>query len=235
MKVLDLYTSMLSMKHDYHFVISMDDNDDTMNNDRIKEYLNTKRKHFQIEYYYGKSKNKVDAINRDMIAPIFDILVLISDDMIPQVHGYDDVIIKHFETHFPDYDGMLNFNDGLRMDWPSLCSLTVYGYKYYKRFGYIYNPEYESLYCDNEQTEVGRLLDRIRDIDEVIIRHEWNAVEVQDELRKKTEAPEFYQKDKTTFLTRKNSDRCDIISQRNITKSFGFGIVGNTSPVALHT
>ena len=229
MKVLDLYTSMLSMKHDYHFVISMDDNDDTMNNDRIKEYLNTKRKHFQIEYYYGKSKNKVDAINRDMIAPIFDILVLISDDMIPQVHGYDDVIIKHFETHFPDYDGMLNYNDGLRMDWPSLCSLTVYGYKYYKRFGYIYNPEYESLYCDNEQTEVGRLLDRIRDIDEVIIRHEWNAVEVQDELRKKTEAPEFYQKDKTTYLTRKNN-RFGLLSTTNSSSSL-LTVIVVTSPL----
>ena len=216
MRVLDMYTSMLSMKHDYHFVISMDTNDTTMNNDRIKTYLDTKRQSFQMEYYYGESRNKVDAINRDMIAPWFDILLLISDDMIPQVKGFDDIIVQHFKTHFSDYDGMLNFNDGMRTDWPSLCTLTVYGYTYYKRFGYIYNPEYESVYCDNEQTDVGRLLERICDIDEVIIRHEWNSAEFQDDLRMKTEAPEYYRKDRETYMRRKESQ-------------FGIGTVNNNN------
>ena len=184
----------------------MDSDDETMNNDEMQTYLNGIRRNIQLEYYYGVSKNKVDAINRDMIAPTFDVLVLISDDMIPQVQNYDDVIVQNFKTSFPDYDGMLNFNDGHRKDWPKLCTLTIYGYKYYQRFGYIYNPEYESVYCDNEQTEVGRLLERIRDIDEVIIRHEWSALQYQDDLRKSTENPEVYKKDESVYLKRKSEN-----------------------------
>ena len=157
MKTLDTYLELLSYKHDYNFVISMDTNDTSMNNDTIKEYLNKKRQIVQLEYFYGESKNKIDAINRDMIAPTFNILVLISDDMIPEVQGYDDIIVNEFSKHYPDYDGMLNFNDGFRSDWPLLCTLTVYGFKYYQRFGYIYHPDYESVYCDREQTDVGRI------------------------------------------------------------------------------
>lgn len=201
---LETYLSLLSRKHDYHFVISMDSDDDTMNTEDMKTYLNTMRRKIQLEYYYGVSKNKIDAINRDMIAPTFDILVLISDDMIPQVQDYDDIIVQNFKKSFPDYDGMLNFNDGYRNDWPKLCTLTIYGYKYYQRFGYIYNPEYESVYCDNEQTEVGRLLERICDIDRVIIRHEWSAIQFQDELRKSTENPEVYKRDESVYLRRKS-------------------------------
>jgi len=202
-KTLDTYVSLLSGKHDYHFVVSMDTNDTTMNTDHIKNYLNNKRLKVQLEYYYGESKNKVDAINRDMIAPTFNILVLVSDDMIPQVQGYDDIIVRNFKEKCPDYDGMLNFNDGYRQDWPKICTLTIYGYKYYQRFGYIYNPQYDSVYCDNEQTEVGRLLNRIHDIDTVIIRHEWNAPVFQDDLRRRTETTELYKRDLDVYLKRK--------------------------------
>jgi hypothetical protein len=115
---LETYLSLLSRKHDYHFVISMDSDDESMNTEDIKTYLNAVRRKIQLEYYYGVSKNKIDAINRDMVAPTFDILVLISDDMIPQVKDYDDIIVQNFKKSFPDYNGMLNFNDGYRNDWP---------------------------------------------------------------------------------------------------------------------
>ena len=215
MKTLDLYTSMLSKKHDYHFVISMDTDDLTMNNDTIKTYLQTKREHVQLEFAYGVSKNKIDAINRDMIAPAFHILVLISDDMLPVMNDFDDIIVQNFLQYFPEYDGMLNFNDGFRKDWPAICTLTIYGYKYYQQFGYIYNPEYENVYCDNEQTEVGRLLGKIKDIDTVIIRHDWNALEFQDDLRYRTEQPQNYEKDRQVYDKRK-SRNFDLTLPSNI-------------------
>ena len=204
-RTFDLYTDMLSKKHDYHFVVSMDSDDTTMNNDDIKKYLDEKRKTVQIEYYYGTLKNKIDAVNRDMIAPAFNVLVLISDDMIPQLHGYDDFIVQCFRTHYPDYDGMLNFNDGLRKDWPELCTLTIYGNKYYERFGYIYNPEYVSVYCDREQTEVGRLLNKIQDIDRVIIKHEWTSSVFNDDLRRRTESTDVYKVDEETYNRRRTT------------------------------
>lgn len=207
----ETYTRLLSKKHDYHFVISMDTNDTTMNTDDIKTFLTEKRKEYQLEYYYGESKNKIDAVNRDMLAPSYDILVLISDDMIPQVENFDDIIVEEFKRSFPDYDGMLNFNDGLRKDWPRLCTLTVYGLKYYQRFGYIYHPDYISVYCDDEQTQVGRMLQKIKDIDQVIIKHEWDQPQFQDELRRSTEHEDMYKKDEETFKRRKSCN-FDLIS-----------------------
>lgn len=198
----DRYLEYLSWEHEYMFVVSMDADDTTMNNDDIKLFLDSRRKRVQIEYYYGTSKNKIDACNRDMVAPCADIIVLVSDDMIPQVRGFDDVMVRDMKTHFPDYDGMLNYNDGFRNDWPNICTLTVYGMKYYRRFGYIYNAEYESVYADNEQTRVGRMLGRIRDIDNVLIRHEWNKPEYNDDLRVRTENPSSYEKDRKTFEER---------------------------------
>jgi Glycosyl transferase family 2 len=196
------YFEYLSWEHEYQFVISMDNDDTTMNNEDIRAFLDNYRKSVQIEYYYKESKNKIDAINRDMIAPCVDIIVLVSDDMIPQVKGFDKIIVEQMKKNFPDYDGMLNFNDGLRQDWPTLCTLTIYGIKYYRRFNYIYHPDYESVVADIEQTQVGRLLKRIVDIDQVIIRHEWTNPIYNDELRSKTENAEVYQKDRQVFETR---------------------------------
>jgi Glycosyl transferase family 2 len=196
------YLDLLSWEHEYQFVISMDTNDETMNNDEMKRFLNGLRKRVQVEYYYGDSKNKIDACNRDMVAPCADILVLVSDDMVPQIQDFDKLIVEDMKKSFPDYDGMLNYNDGFKPDWPNLCTLTIYGMKYYRRFNYIYHPEYISLFADNEQTIVGRILNRIKDIDTVIIKHEWNAI--NDDLRKQTESRELYNKDFETFNKRKS-------------------------------
>lgn len=203
-RCIEKYIALLSGKHEYQFVVSMDTNDATMDNTEIRSYLDTIRRRYQIDYYYGTSNSKIDAINRDLLAPCYDVLVLISDDMIPVVQDFDDIIVRDFLEYFPDFDGMLNYNDGLRPDWPKICTLTVYGHKYYDRFRYIYYPKYVSVYCDQEQTEVGRQLGKIRDIDHVIIQHVWSDPIFQDALRSKTEDPVCYQKDRELFEQRKS-------------------------------
>jgi hypothetical protein len=202
---LNKYVSLLSNKYDYNFIFSFDEDDVTMNNDQIKSFLSDFRKNYQMEYTFNKSESKVHAINRDMNVPTFDILLLISDDMIPQVQDYDDIIVQDFKKYFPDYDGMLNYNDGLRADWPKLCTLTVYGDLYFKRFGYIYNPEYTSVYCDQEQTDVGRILKKIQDIDRCIVKHCWSEPAFQDTLRLTTESPDMYAKDLAVYQRRKST------------------------------
>ena len=72
------------------------------------------------------------------------------------------------KTNYPDTDGILWFFDGWRKDLNTLCIL---GRKYYERFGYIYNPEYNSFWSDSEFTDVGNILNKQKFIDKVIIRH----------------------------------------------------------------
>jgi hypothetical protein len=106
----------------------------------------------------------------DKIDYDYDIILLASDDMIPQVHGYDDIIRKDMLTHHPDTDGILFYNDGHQAN--NLNTLSILGKKYYKRFNYLYYPEYKSEWADNEFTQVGYILNKQTYINSVIIEHQ---------------------------------------------------------------
>ena len=108
-KVLSKYMSMLSGKNNVQFVISMDSDDTTMNNGPMRKFLDKKK---NLEYFYGNSKNKIEAVNASMEGKDFDILLLASDDMVPVINGYDNIIVGHMKKYFPDTDGVLHYNDG---------------------------------------------------------------------------------------------------------------------------
>jgi hypothetical protein len=76
------------------------------------------------------------------------------------------------------------------------------GFPLYKQFGYIYNPEYKSLYCDNEQTEVCHRLGKLAIASYCIIRHEWTN-EPFDTLHARNENKDMYDVDSKTFEARK--------------------------------
>lgn len=147
------------------FVISIDEDDGVMNNDTMIDNLKNLE---YVEVHVGNSKSKIEAINADIPKDDWDILVLISDDMIPEIKGFDNIIRDKMKAHYPDTDGILWFFDGWRKDLNTLCIL---GRKYYDRFGYIYHPDYNSFWCDAEFTDVGNMLNKQTFIDTVIIRH----------------------------------------------------------------
>jgi hypothetical protein len=72
--------------------------------------------------------------------------------------------------YFPDLDGALHYSDGYQKN--KLITLSILGRKLYDYFGYIYHPDYKSLYCDNEFTQEVYRLDKVKYIDHVIIKHE---------------------------------------------------------------
>lgn len=165
--VLNKYHKKLSSKNDVNFLITLDEDDSDMNNSDSITILNTFK---NTSYIFGKSKSKIDAINRDLEKfNDWDIVLLASDDMVPQENGYDDIIINEMSKNFSDTDGVLWFADGNRKDLNTLCIL---GKKYYNRFNYIYNPEYKSTWCDNEFTDIANKLNKQVFIDRVIIKHE---------------------------------------------------------------
>jgi hypothetical protein len=162
----------------------------------------TKAKQMGATVFQGMSANKIDACNRDIKqVEGWDILLLASDDMIPQVHGWDNIIREKMKSHYPDTDGCLWFNDGYTGE--KLNTLCCLGREYYERFGYIYNPAYSSLWADNEYTEVAQSLNRITYFPEVIIKHEhpvWKG-DPQDALYKHNES--FYRADEKVYKERK--------------------------------
>lgn len=150
------YLSLSSKKHNLQFILTFDENDSLMNNDNIKEFL---KPHLQYtEVNYGNSKNKIEAVNANMDNKVFDILILASDDMIPICPEYDDVIATDISENFPDLDGSVQYYNPMWEDKLDVCCNM--GYKYYKRFNYIYYPGYKTIYCDNEFTYVKNALNK---------------------------------------------------------------------------
>jgi hypothetical protein len=197
-EVLDKYISMLEEPENTHFLVSCDLDDPSMFNPEVIERLNGYR---NLVLRFGMNRNKIEAINADMEGRDFDILLLASDDMIPQQEGYDTVIRQNFKKFFPDTDGVLWFNDGYQ--GKNLNTLCILGKKYYDRFGYIYHPSYVSLWCDTEFTEVSKILNKVKYIDHVIIKHEhpvWLGQE-WDDLQKKNDS--FNNRDMDIFIKRK--------------------------------
>jgi hypothetical protein len=165
-EVLQKYYDFATDLSKIEFLITLDYDDDSMNNqeviDKLKSYEN-------LRFVFGKSNNKIHAVNRDIELGDWDIILLASDDMIPIEKGYDEQIRFNMTINYPNTDGILWFNDGNRKDLNTLCIL---GKKYYERFGYIYHPDYKSLWADNEFMTIGNLLKKQIFIDKVIIHHQ---------------------------------------------------------------
>lgn len=154
------------------FVLVTADNDDPAMNDhliwsRILEYGN-------VSPIYGVSESKIAAVNRDMDIKgaswnDWDIVCVMSDDIRFCVYGFDDIIRTEMIQHFPEGDGYLHFCE--KDSQAALNVMTIIDRKYYDRFGFIYHPEYKSLWCDNEQTEIAKMLGRYRYINYEIFHH----------------------------------------------------------------
>jgi hypothetical protein len=164
--VLDKYYELLEDLDKTEFQITIDDDDTIMNN---QEVLSKLSEYKNLKVNLGKSDSKIHAINRDIVVSDWDIILIASDDMIPKVKGYDTIIRSKMQELYPDTDGILWFHDGNRKD---LNTLSILGREYYKRFNYVYYPEYKSFWCDNEFTQIGNILKKQTFIDQVIIHHE---------------------------------------------------------------
>lgn len=179
------------------FLITLDEDDRTMNNDQSKRILSMWG---NVTVVYGTSKNKIDACNRDLneYTEAWDVVLLASDDMVPQVEGYDDIILNDMADFFPNLDGVLHYNDGYTKE--NLNTLCIVGRKYYDRDKYLYHPEFISLWSDNFFQLMAETRKRSSYIDNCIIKHVHpmndNSVKM-DNSYKRTLA--FYHEDKVTF------------------------------------
>jgi hypothetical protein len=172
---LDNILTNLSDLNNFCILISLDIDDYSMNNketiNRLLEYVNKYPEKIIIKF--GSSKNKIDAINRDVNEIKekfnFDILVNFSDDMEFIEHSFDEIIRGKFFMFYPDTDGNIYFNDGFTGE--RLSTMSIIGRKYYDKFNYIYHPSYHSLWCDNEYTEVAKTSQKIIYFHERIFNH----------------------------------------------------------------
>ena len=201
-KVLRQYQNLCEDLDNTYFLITLDNDDESMNPSDVEDIFNTFK---NIKVVYGTSNSKIHAVNRDIeLVNDWDIVLLASDDMTPKVKGYDNIIRNKMKELYSDTDGILWFNDGHMGN--KLNTLCILGKKYYDRFGYIYHPEYKSVWSDNEFMLVGNLLGKQTYFEQVIIEHEhpeWGYGS-RDEIHQNNSKNE--NQDKLLFTKRKDNN-----------------------------
>lgn len=147
-----------------------------------------------------RHESKIAACNGGA-ASDWDVLLLASDDMVPVKNGYAARVLDAMEEHWPLLDGALHFDDGFQGS--ALCTLPIFGRRLWEQFGYVYEPEYTSLFSDAEQTEVLSAMGRLVFIDEMIIEHRHHAwgKAAKDALYEKNDA--LWNVDETVYNSRK--------------------------------
>ncbi len=178
--VFDKYVSMSSAENDLFFNINCDSADLTMTGKDIQNAITDilmARDNVLADINFEGMTEKISAINNniDDVEFDWDIVIVASDDMVPQVEGWDLEITNAMQKYYPNLDGCVHFNDGNTNG--ELITFSILGRKLYETFGYIYHPDYKSLYCDDEFTQVVRGMDKETYIDKVIVSHEHYSIE----------------------------------------------------------
>ena len=207
LSTLRAYMNLASHPEQIGVAISCDEDDVTMTRNLVHEEIHQMlSKTAWHRIFMGSNKSKIEACNANMneVDWAWDIVVLVSDDMLPQIQGWDDVIRNHMITEYPDTNGILWFNDGHQGD--KLNTLTIFGRKMYDHFGYLYHPDYKSLFCDTELTDLCKteLKDKCSYINYCIIRHEHPGTgyaQNMDALYERNQ--KFWNEDMYTYIRRK--------------------------------
>jgi hypothetical protein len=90
----------------------------------------------------------VEAARRAAI--VGDIIIAVADDFEPPV-GWDEILIGVAEDEWWKKDRVVHVGDGYNPDIFTLAILTA---KRLNRYGYLFYPGYESMFCDTEFTVV---------------------------------------------------------------------------------
>ena len=204
LECLRRYVSLAAHPELIGIAVSCDEDDTSMN--ATAELRQVLGRCEWSRIFYSPNKTKIQACNANMdeIDYPWDIVVLVSDDMQPQIRGYDDVLRNHMKASFPDTDGILWFNDGCQAD--KLNTLTILGRAMFTRLGHLYEPDYKSLFCDTELTDRcrGDLASKCVYSPFVLIRHEHPGTgfaQNMDKLYAKNQT--YWNQDMYTYIRRK--------------------------------
>ena len=167
LETLSLYYDMMHGWNDFEVMVPLDANDLTMNNPNMIAILSS----FPgLTYSFTPNLGKIEALNLGLKEANWDILVVVLDDMIPQVQDFDDIIAYNMERYFPDLDGVLHFNDGFRRR-PDLITIQILGRKMFDYLGHLFHSGYSEYYCDKEFTDRVYATGKVKYLPQVIIKH----------------------------------------------------------------
>lgn len=186
----------MAQHDDFLILVSLDRDDPTIS--EVIEWCQ-QNKHVtglggRVHLQLGDSKSKVEAVNADLPFNDWDVLIVPSDDMVFLVPGFDLRIIDDFGE---DLDQLICYPDGHVNE--VLITMPIMGRKYYERTGYVYHPQFISLWCDNYQMEQAKLWGCYKYIPIHLFEHRHSVwgYGSPDALQKRNDV--FYRQDQRLF------------------------------------
>jgi hypothetical protein len=152
----------LSKQHQVEHILSIDTDD-------IGNYANFDDRFcnaYNVIKLVNDNKNHVQAVNAGAKIATGQLFVVTGEDFIYPVH-WDHELYSAIRTKH-DKDLVVWIRDGIQ---PRIMTLPILTKEYYNRFGYVYYPEYWSMFADTEFTEVAHKLGKVVDARHLLFRH----------------------------------------------------------------
>lgn len=197
--VIKDYRNNFSKKNDLEIVISLD-----LDDVQAGKYHDLHKNHSDTKIVIHPNKNYVEALNNAAKFATGDILIASADDFhFPQ--NWDIGLQNVVPFNRKEY--VIWIDDGIQ---PRIMTLPILSMEYYQRFGYIYYPEYISMYADNDFTEVAKKLNVVVMARHLLFRHMHYSLGhmPEDATARKQNAPASYAHGEKIF-------------NRRITENFG--------------
>lgn len=169
--LLDNIKTWVDDKDNYFVCLKVDLDDVKTNRIQHKQILESQPK---VIVRWGTSTSKIHAINRSLEdLPHWDIICTASDDQLFTARGFDNIIRNNIEEgkHFYHYPEPFSANR------VSVMNITTR--EYYERRGWVYCPEYYSLFCDEDETECAKMLGVYKLCEEQIFEHYHYSTNIQ--------------------------------------------------------
>lgn len=152
----------MSSHNDLEYILSID-SDDAHNYKLVAKELLSFR---CLKVVTNPNKNIVQALNAGAVQSTGDVLIYVSDDFGCPPNWDLEIQLAVKDSKFDDW--VLFVYDGNQKEWQTISILSR---EYYKKDGYIYYPEYISMFADPEFTETARHRKKVIDGTHLTFKH----------------------------------------------------------------
>lgn len=148
MKTMFKWLSLADKPFGIEYIFSVDNSDSDIWHSRIDLFPKTfSTTIMSCTVVKNDNRSAIDAINNAAKMATGDLLIVVSDDTDCQCN-WDTKLLNNIRGRT---DFLAKTVDGLQ---PTLVTMPVMDRIYYKRYGYIYHPDYKHMFCDQELTAV---------------------------------------------------------------------------------
>lgn len=149
---------------DIEYILSVDSSDP-----KLRQYYDLWNNNVTIDsiIFCNDNKSAIQAINVAAEISTEDLIVVVSDDFDCPENWVEKLLTSILGKVKSSDAFIVKTQDGIQ---PVIITLPILSRAYYEKFGYVYFPEYDHLFCDTEMTAVAEMTGKVVQSD-VMFRH----------------------------------------------------------------